>query len=276
MSTASKLDAQLYPILKTAIGEPRELRDYLLGKLEGILNDIEKAQGEIAQHIRTTAALKPKDGQQIDKIAQVLRNLNGIVDKLLEIQRDYKSLVSDIVGFLDDLVQTKTTIDEYFSRTPAIGEENCEQLLRDLDVLQSNVADGIRRLRSHADRLIEQIHKQEPAGAAEHDAERITALIETLRVFFETQVLRHLEVLREHHDVARLKGEFNDIQKNIEDVRRQLRETQDQFRESATTVNTIALSFDYFEQTIQVTLSSFLCVSNKFRALCGGEPRARS
>lgn len=252
MISASKLDAQLYPILTKQTSDLNALNVFLNDKLKNVLADIEKAQIELAHHIRTTAALKPKDGKTADKVAQVLRNLNAIVDKLTLIQNEFRSLVESIIAFVQQLIQTKTSIEQYFERLTAPNLENIDELFRENNQFTDGIMKRFQQLFDQSEKLIDQIRKQEPIEIKENDIKYIMTLLDTLRITFESQNNLHAVNLKQEVDIYRFKKDLNDIFQNIDHLKNQLNDTNGQFKENAASAKTTALGFDYFEQTIQV------------------------
>lgn len=220
-----------------------------------MLADIEKAQIEITHHINSTDQLKPKDSKTADKIAQVLHNLNAIVNKLSLIQNEFRALVESIVMFVQNLNNTKTGIEQYFERIPNQGASvnHTEEILQENSRFSNETMTKFRQLADQSERLIEQIHKQEPNEIKDHDINYIMALLDTLRTTFESQNSQRMANLRKDVDVQRFKLDLNDLFQQIDQLKQQLNDTHDQCKESAAAAKTTALAFDYFEQTTQVS-----------------------
>lgn len=263
--SASKLDAQLYPILTKQTSDLTALKQFLSDKLRNVLADIEKAQIEITHHIKSTGELKPKDSKTADKISQVLHNLNAIVNKLSLIQNEFRSLVESIMVFVQNLNNTKAGIEQYFERLPIqSGSVNLmEEILQENQRFTKETSVKFRQLGEASERLIEQIHKQEPNEIKEHDINYIMALLDTLRTTFESQNSQRMANLRKDVDVQRFKLDLNDLFQQIDQLKQQLNDTHGQYKESAAAVKTTALAFDYFEQTIQVSAIDETISNNK-------------
>lgn len=257
--SASKLDAQLYPILTKQTSDLNVLKTFLCDKLRNVLADIEKAQIEITHHIKSTSELKPKDSKTADKIAQVLHNLNAIVNKLSLIQNEFRALVESIMIFVQNLNNTKTSIEQYFERLPiqSASVQHTEEILQENNRFSDETSTKFRQLTEQSERLIEQIHNQEPNEIKEHDINYILALVDTLRTTFESQNHQRMATLRKDVDVQRFKMDLNDLFQQIDQLKKELNDTRGQYKESAAAAKTTALTFDYFEQTIQV---SEICV----------------
>lgn len=253
--SASKLDAQLYPILTKQTSDLNALKIFLNDKLRNVLADIEKAQIEITHHIKSTGELKPKDSKTIDKITQVLHNLNAIVNKLSLIQNEFRVLVESIMLFVQNLNNTKTNIEQYFERISiqSVNVQHIEEILQENKRFSDETSMRFGQLAEQSERLIGQIHKQEPNEIKEHDINYIMALLDTLRTTFESQNSQRMANLRKEVDVQRFKMDLNDLFQQIDQLKQQLNDTHGQYKESAAAVKTTALAFDYFEQTIQVS-----------------------
>lgn len=254
--SASKLDAQLYPILSKQTSDLNALKTFLNDKLRNVLADIEKAQNEITHHIKSTANLKAKDSKTADKIAQVLHNLNAIVSKLSLIQNEFRSLVESLVTFVQNLNNTKTGIEQYFERLPnqSASVNHMEEILQENHRFSADTLTKLQQLAEQSQRLIEQIHKQEPIEIRDHDINYITALLDTLRTTFESQNAQRMANVRRDVDVQRFKMDLNDLFQQIDQLKKQLNDAHSQHKESAAAARTTALAFDYFEQTIQVSV----------------------
>lgn len=230
-----------------------------------MLADIEKAQIEITHHIKSTGELKPKDSKTADKIAQVLHNLNAIVNKLSLIQNEFRSLVEAIVMFVQNLNNTKTGIEQYFERIPSqsANVNHIEEILQENNRFTAETSSKLRQLADQSERLIDQIHKQEPIEIKEHDINYIMALLDSLRSTFESQNSARMANLRKDVDVQRFKMDLNDLFQQIDQLKQQLNDTHGQYKESAAAAKTTALAFDYFEQTIQVSSESVERTNNE-------------
>lgn len=252
LSSASKLDAQLYPILTAQSNNPNELKIFLSGKLQNVLNDIGKAQEEISHHIRTTAALRAKDESTAIKISQVLRNLNDIVAKLTSIRREYTTLADAILSFLGSIISTTHVIDEYFGQIQHPNGQNVERLVKENNAFRDNILEQFRDLLRQSEQLIERVRVQEPEVAREHDTDRIIGLLEHLRLVFESKNNVRIIELQKEHNIHRFRDDLGSILKSIDELKDQLIDTQSRFKETPTSVKTSSTGFEYFENTIQV------------------------
>lgn len=213
------------------------LKTFLYNKLHLFLADIEKAQIEITHHIQTTAALKPKDDKTIDKVTQVLKNLNAIVTKLASIKNEFQSLIDGIVDFLESLITMKNSIDLYFNQTPqaAIDLKGIEQVLADNEQFVHKVQTEISRLAVQETRLIEQINKQEPVETKDHDIKYVKGLLNTVLEMFETKNATFVGQLRGERDIHKFKTDFKIIFDEIDRLKAKMNGTHEQLKEALLT-----------------------------------------
>lgn len=260
--SASKLDAQLYPILTKQTNDLDILKQFLSDKLKNVLADIEKAQIEITHHIKTTAELKARDEKTAEKISQVLHNLNAIVDKLSLIQNEFRVLIESMIKFVQSLSTTKSRITQYFERMSIAGSQNIEELLSENNRFTEEISTQFHDLLEQSEQLIDRIRRQEPTETKEHDIRAVMSLLDHVRLTFETRNKNRVESLKREVDLHRFRTDLNDIFQNIDSLKTQLSESQGQYRDNKAAAKTAALSFDYFDQTIQVS-DDKICATKK-------------
>ena len=252
MNSASKLDAQLYPVLASQSHDAGELKTYTSDKLAKVLIEIRKAQEEIQQRIDTTAAIKPKDDETREKVSQVIYNLNEIKIKLENISENYKSLLTAILSYLNNIATMKSEIERYFQEKSSISEENVDNVVRKHAQFKENTMAKFRALIQQSELVIGQVRDQEPGEAKEHDTDRILSLLEQLRILFESQNESKSTELKKQHEISKFTKDLQEIHTSLDDLTRQLNETQSQNGESSVSAKSISLAFEYFERTTQV------------------------
>lgn len=263
MISASKLDAQLYPILLKQTTDLNVLKTFLREKLDLFLADIEKAQIEITHHIQTTAALQPKDDRTIDKVTQVLRNLNAIVNKLATIKNDFHALIDSIVDFIENLITVKNSIELYFNQISLSSDlQNIDAKIAENAEFSRRIDTELRNLTEHQDRLIQQINKQEPFEAKDHDINFVKSLLTTVRNEFEYKNSTLMNRLKSEADVERFKTNFKTIFEEIDRLKIQLNSTQAEFKEALLIPNPKHLNYETYDYAIQV------CVHQSRRIAC--------
>ncbi|XP_031619553.1 muscle M-line assembly protein unc-89 isoform X2 [Contarinia nasturtii] len=251
--SASKLDAQLYPILIKQTTDLTTLKSFLHDKLHLFLADIEKAQIEITHHIQTTAALQPKDDKTIDKVTQVLRNLNAIVNKLASIKNDFQNLIDGIVDFIESLITAKNSLELYFKQASlASDSKNIDTKITENEQFSNKFQSELRILFEQRDRLIAQINKQEPFETKDHDINVVNSLLDIVKDEFDTKNSALIENLRSEGDVERFKTNFKSIFEEIDRLKNQLNNSEEQLKQTLLTSNTNYISYKSYEQVIQV------------------------
>lgn len=260
--SASKLDAQLYPILIKQTTDLNVLKNFLHDKLHLFLADIEKAQIEITHHIQTTAALQPKDDKTIDKVTQVLRNLNAIVNKLASIKNDFRSLIDGIVDFIESLITTKNSIELYFEQLSLnSNSRNIETKISENEQFTEKTNKEFGTLAEQRDRLIEQIYKQEPFETKDHDAHFVKSLLETVRSDFERKNSTFLERVKSEEDVEKFRANFKSIFEEIDRLKLQLNNSEAQLKETLLNPNAKFICYDSYEQVTQVRTPKYAFIS---------------
>lgn len=229
------------------------LKTFLHDKLHLFLADIEKAQIEITHHIQTTAALQPKDDKTIDKVTQVLRNLNAIVNKLASIKSDFQALIDGIVDFIESLITTKNSIELYFSHVSLSSDsKGTADKIAENKQFVNKIEKELRILSEQKDRLIDQINKQEPFEAKEHDKNVVNSLLDTVRHEFETNNSALVSRLKSDGDIEEFKANFKSIFEDIDRLKNQINTTQEQLKEILLTSNPQYLTHESYNHPIQV------------------------
>lgn len=231
------------------------LKGFLHDKLHLFLADIEKAQIEITHHIQATAALQPKDDKTIDKVTQVLRNLNAIVNKLASIKNDFHSLIDGIVDFIENLITMKNSVELYFNQAPLSSDlKTIDARIADNEQFVNKINNELHILCGQKDRLIEQINKQEPFEAKDHDMRVVKSLLDNLRNNFESRNAVLMSRLKSDADVERFKCELKSIFEEIDRLKTQLNNTQEQLKETLMTSNSQYSNYDTYERHVQVSI----------------------
>lgn len=251
---ATKLDAQLYPVLSFPTDDPSELKNNVEQKLDNVLSEIENAQTEIRKRIEATSALQSTDDEVSDKIEQVTYNLKNVYSKLDSITKDYKNLLQIIMKFLNDLSETKVDIERYFSENSAsqVNGNVDNDLYNKYSIFRDKIMEKFRSLIAQSHNIVDQIKIQEPHGPSEFDAERIISLLENLRLMFEQQNTETSSSLQKQQMLSQFNKDLNELNTNLDDMNRQLQDVKNQFGESSASAKATSLAFEYFEHTIEV------------------------
>lgn len=225
--------------------------------MQTVLTDIAKAQDEISYHIRTTAALRAKDEPTANKIAQVLQNLNDIVAKLSNIRHEYTALVDAMLSFLNSIISTTNEIDLYFRQAQHPTSENVDRLVKESNQFRDQILAQFRELLRQSEQLIELVRLKEPEMAREHDTDRIIALLEHLRLVFESKNNGRVAELQREQNIHRFRDDLESILKSMDELKDQLIETHNRYKEQPAAHG--STGFGHFEKTIQVIQIAIVC-----------------
>lgn len=262
MNSASKLDAQLYPIITAATDDAVELNQFLTNKQSSVLDEINKAHAEIQLRIESTQALKPTDDETRQKVQLVIENLTTIKQKLQSVGGSYRSLLDEIIHFVGKIGETRKEIEKYFrEKLTSIDDQHVDQIVRTHGQFRERIMERFRALIGQSEEIIERIRALEPEGAKDHDTDRILSLIERLRVMFESENELKTVELNKQHEISKFTHDLQEIHASLDEMTRQLNETLSQPAESLAGAKTVSLAFEYFEKTIEVSpyqISPFL------------------
>lgn len=258
LNQATKLDAQLYPVLTPASNDPGDLLDHTRRKLNDVLQDIERAQNEVLERINTTSSLQTNNTEMVQKIEQVVSNLKLIKNKLENVKDDYRTLLEQIINFLDNIIAVRQAIERYFEEKQIVSGDRAKinRDLADHNGFRESIMDKFRLLNTQCEKLIERVRVLEPLGAREHDADRIISLLEQLRIVFENNYTRKMSDLEKSQRLAKFNEEINEINSNLTKVGKQLDDIKEQQIDNSASAKTTSLAFEYFERTIEVSSAS--------------------
>lgn len=231
------------------------LKSFLFDKLNVFLADIEKAQIEITHHIQTTAALKPRDDKTIDKVTQVLRNLNAIVGKLTLIKGQFHALIDAIVDYLESLITVRNAIELYFDQTLPVDctLPTIDAKLQEHQQFRHKIEQEFESLTQHRNKLIDQIDKQEPIELKEHDINYIKSLWAMLREIFDAKNATFFSALANKRNRQQFKSEFDEIFGDFDRLKDQLNDEQARLIQATNEGELIAASHEQCEEMIAVS-----------------------
>lgn len=257
--TSSKLDAQLYPILMKQTTDFSVLKSFLFDKLNVFLADIEKAQIEITHHIQTTAALKPRDDKTIDKVTQVLRNLNAIVGKLTLIKGQFHALIDAIVDYLESLITVRNAIELYFDQTLPVDctLPTIDAKLHEHQQFRHKIDQEFDALAQHRSKLIDQIDKQEPIDLKQHDINYINSLWTMLHEIFDAKNATFCNALANKRNRQQFKSEFDELFGDFDRLKDGLNDEQSRLARATNEQELLAVSHGQCEAMIAVSARMF-------------------
>lgn len=256
VAKSSQVDTQLYPVFTSPSVDSKQLLATTRDKLLNVSQDIERAQDEIQQRIQTTLSIQTKDQPSLAKIEQVINNLRMLKAKLDGIKYDYRTLVENILQFLENIVQLRREIDEYFAskQQPSVSTSaGVDRSIAEHEKFRDLCMDKFRSLITQSELLIDRVRVLEPPGAREIDTDRILKLLENLRIQFESNSSARMSSLERLEKIEQFRGDLEDIDRSLDSVSQQLHEINGQSVDSLAAAKTTSLAFEYFERTIEVS-----------------------
>ncbi|XP_023033000.1 uncharacterized protein LOC6645015 isoform X2 [Drosophila willistoni] len=259
VAKSTQVDTQLYPIFSSPSVESKQLLTSTREKLSHVSQDIERAQDEIQQRIQTTLSIQTKDQQSISKIEQVINNLRMLKAKLDGIKYDYRTLVESILQFLENIVQLRREIDEYFAKQQHQQQQQgsglgVERSIAEHERFRDQCMDKFRSLITQSELLIDRVRVLEPPGAREIDTDRILKLLENLRIHFESNSSARMSTLDRLEKIEQFRNDLEDIDRSLDSVSKQLHDINGQSVDSLAAAKTTSLAFEYFERTIECSM----------------------
>lgn len=265
MNSASKLDAQLYPVLSAAATDDcTELRQFLVDKQNSVCDEINRAQFEIQQRITSTQTLNARDEATRDKVRTVLENLAGIQQKLRTVGDAYRTLLESLIDYVRNVGETRGEIERYFhEQFASLSADVVDALAHQHEQFRERIMSRFRALIAQSEQLIERVRAQEPPGARDHDTDRILALLERLRTTFESQNGAKTQELQRQQDMGRFTRELQEIHGSLDECARQLAETLAEPAETLAAASATRSAFQFFEKTIEVggSVYAFMYIS---------------
>ncbi|XP_020814330.1 muscle M-line assembly protein unc-89 isoform X5 [Drosophila serrata] len=252
VAKSTQVDTQLYPVFTSTSVDAKQLLVSTREKLTHVSQDIERAQDEIQQRIQTTLSIQTKDQPSLAKIEQVINNLRMLKAKLDGIKYDYRTLVESILQFLENTVQLRREIDEYFARQQQQNSSGADRSIAEHEKFRDQCMDKFRSLITQSELLIDRVRVLEPPGAREIDTDRILKLLENLRLHFESNSSARMSTLERQEKIEQFRGDLEDIDRSLDSVSQQLHEINNQSVDSLAAAKTTSLAFEYFERTIEL------------------------
>ncbi|XP_037721818.1 uncharacterized protein LOC119554814 isoform X23 [Drosophila subpulchrella] len=254
VSKSTQVDTQLYPVFTSQSVDSKQLLISTGEKLTHVTQDIERAQDEIQQRIQTTLSIQTKDQPSLAKIEQVINNLRMLKAKLDGIKYDYRTLVESVVQFLENIVQLRREIDDYFARQQKEPASGADRSIAEHEKFRDQCMDKFRSLITQSELLIDRVRVLEPPGAREIDTDRILKLLENLRLHFESNSSARMSSLERLEKIEQFRSDLEDIDRSLDSVSQQLHEINNQSVDSLAAAKTTSLAFEYFERTIECSM----------------------
>lgn len=161
---ASKLDAQLYPIITAISTSPKEIVFDLENKLNVVLTEIKRAQNEVEQRIKMTDSLIQKS-HTVDETAINIKNkLNDLSQKLVNIITDYQVLLEMLISYFKNLAELDKTIENVTrqyanSRLPS-DIHDVETMIREHGASKQAILEMFKFAKNECEQIIPRVRKQ--------------------------------------------------------------------------------------------------------------------
>lgn len=164
ISWVSKLDSQLYPVITTDSSNPKDIASHLQHKLETVLPDIKRAQGEVEQRIKTAESLINKSQTADEKALNVKNKLFELNQKLTDITTEYQILLQVLIAFFNNLAELdKTTeaLNAQFNKGSLPNDvQITESLIKEHEASKQAVLEMFRFTQNECEQIISRIQKQ--------------------------------------------------------------------------------------------------------------------
>lgn len=160
----SKLDSQLYPVITTDSNNSRDIATYLQNKLDTVLPDIKRAQGEVEQRIKTAETLISKAQTIDDKALNVKNKLHELNQKLTEITTNYQILLQVLIAYfnnLSELDKTTENLNNQFSKAGLPNDASLvESLIKEHEASKQAVLEMFKFAQNECEQIISRINRQ--------------------------------------------------------------------------------------------------------------------
>ncbi|KRT85768.1 Immunoglobulin, partial [Oryctes borbonicus] len=254
ISWVTKLDSQLYPVITTNAVSPRDISEHVQKKLETVLPEIKRAQCEVEQRIKTTDALMAKSPPVTETSLTVKNKLSEMNYKLVEITREYQTLLEKLVTYfhhLNDIDKTMNNINNRFSKALPRNLIELDVVIKEHEISTENLIETFKSLQSECGQLMDRINKQEPQSAAEQDIAKLQHTIRFRRDNWERDWNKRRDDLEAHRQLCQFDSDLQQINNTLNDLSNQLAGVKGQYGESLPAASAISLKFVHFEKTIE-------------------------
>lgn len=158
------MDSQLYPVITTDSNNSRDIATYLQNKLDTVLPDIKRAQGEVEQRIKTAETLISKAQTTDDKALNVKNKLHELHQKLTEITAEYQILLQVLIAYFNNLSELDKTAENLNTQFSKAGLPNdaslVESLIKEHEASKQAVLEMFKFAQNECEQIISRINKQ--------------------------------------------------------------------------------------------------------------------
>lgn len=151
-------------MITTDSNNPKDIASHLQHKIETILPDIKRAQGEVEQRIKTAESLINKSQAADEKALNVKNKLFELNQKLTDITTEYQILLQVLIAYFSNLAELdKTTeaLNSQFSKANLPNNvQTTETLIKEHDASKQAVLEMLRFTQNECEQIISRIQKQ--------------------------------------------------------------------------------------------------------------------
>lgn len=151
-------------MITTDSTNPKDIASHLQHKLETVLPDIKRAQGEVEQRIKTAETLINKSQAADEKALNVKNKLFELNQKLTDITTEYQILLQVLIAFFNNLTEldkTTESLNSQFSKSSLPSDvQTTESLIKEHEASKQAVLEMFRFTQNECEQIISRINKQ--------------------------------------------------------------------------------------------------------------------
>ncbi|CAI6344104.1 unnamed protein product [Macrosiphum euphorbiae] len=249
----SKLESQLYPVLKSEPSSVDRHISEVKQKLNNVLPEVQRAQDDIESRIKTAEELIGKGNIQGDNIS-IPPRLKELHSRLVGITTEYQNLLDMFLSFFNSLQEFHDTVKESERGRPTdifnhqLNE--VEELLKKHNQSRQTVLDSFKTVYAENIRLMDKIKQQEPQKSGEQDMYVVRYLMENERNLWDQSCETYCQKIEQQQQLSQFDNDLIQINNNLNDLSQQLSSTRGQYGANLASAKSASLAFHYFEKTI--------------------------
>ncbi|XP_025203968.1 titin isoform X3 [Melanaphis sacchari] len=249
----SKLESQLYPVLKSEPSSVDRHISEVKQKLNNVLPEVKRAQDDIESRIKTAEELIGKGNIQGDNIS-IPPRLKELHSRLVGITTEYQHLLDMFLSFFNSLQEFHNKVKESERGRPAdifnhkLNE--VEELLKKHNQSRQAVLDSFKIVYAENIRLMDKIKQQEPQKSGEQDMYVVRYLMENERNLWDQSCETYCQKIEQQQQLSQFDNDLIQINNNLNDLSQQLSSTRGQYGANLASAKSASLAFHYFEKTI--------------------------
>ncbi|CAH1708712.1 unnamed protein product [Aphis gossypii] len=249
----SKLESQLYPVLKSEPSSVDRHISEVKQKLNNVLPEVQRAQDDIESRIKTAEELIGKGNIQGDNIS-IPPRLKELHSRLVGITTEYQHLLDMFLSFFNSLQEFHNTVKESEKGRPADIYNHTlnevEELLKKHNQSRQAVLDSFKTVYAENIRLMDKIKQQEPQKSGEQDMYVVRYLMENERNLWDQSCETYCQKIEQQQQLSQFDNDLIQINNNLNDLSQQLSSTRGQYGANLASAKSASLAFHYFEKTI--------------------------